>query len=161
MLLLCILPQFLSSILVVSLVLIVPLMKGRNLSNFHGGCKCQLMTPPSPNLFREGNWGNPSFHLKYREFPACRKAALENIAWSTKPSISWNKNSLMVFGPPSPNSWLFYPARWQCAVLRSVRDTGPKLGPSVPVLSLHATLESSHIILAIFLMNLAWEKYEH
>lgn len=61
--------QFLGSILVVSLVC-ASLMKGRNLPNFYVGCKCQLVTPPSPNLYRESSWDNPNFHLKYSEFPA-------------------------------------------------------------------------------------------
>lgn len=46
------------------------LMEGRNLPNFHVGCKCQLVTPPSSNLYRENTWGNPNFCLKYSEFPA-------------------------------------------------------------------------------------------
>lgn len=60
------------------------LMKRRNLPNFHVGCKHQLVTPPSLNLYRESNWSNPNFHLKYSEFPA---AFVEKQHLKTLPGV--------------------------------------------------------------------------
>lgn len=142
------------------------LMKGRNLPNFCVGCNSQLVAPPSStssNRYRENNWGNPNFNLKYSEFPAplVERQCLKALPGVPNTVTHWTKTISGFSGPRSLSSWLLYAARWRWAVLGSVRDTGPKLSPLVPVLALHAMFESSHIIQAIFLMNLAWEKYEH